>query len=38
MDRLRTTWCQGIMYYLKETFRGPVAHLGLIDSPGHWSW
>ncbi|MFC9914619.1 FAD-dependent oxidoreductase [Streptomyces sp. NPDC127197] len=33
MDGLRTTWCQGIMYYLKETFRGPVSHLALMDSP-----
>ncbi|RVU22941.1 FAD-dependent oxidoreductase [Streptomyces antnestii] len=33
MDRLRTTWCQGIVFYLKETFRGPLAHLSLMDSP-----
>ncbi|MFF1354658.1 hypothetical protein [Streptomyces sp. NPDC058297] len=33
MGKLRTAWCQGIVFWLKERFRGPLAHLSLMDSP-----
>ncbi|MFJ3988176.1 FAD-dependent oxidoreductase [Streptomyces sp. NPDC090032] len=33
MDKLRTAWCQGIVFWLKESFHGPLAHLSLMDSP-----